>query len=184
MADTRRALEMVVGQIHHHHKEQQQQQQQQQQQHRRGYSMSSTRREKDEDLALFQDMRKCEHTQYLLSDLEDAKLGDLFDPIAAACIERKGVGADLLNSDADKNDYDWLLTPPGTPLFPSLDLESHAYTPLQQQQGLLMNHSLAAIKTSRVCLQMLPSLTWGFRIQSTIDPSLCASFLMKVSFGV
>jgi hypothetical protein len=36
-----------------------------------------------------------------------AKLGDLFDPIAAACIERKGVGADLLNSDADKNDYDW-----------------------------------------------------------------------------
>ncbi|CAM6007605.1 unnamed protein product, partial [Sphagnum balticum] len=134
--------------------------------------MSSARREKDEELALFQDMRKCEHTQYLLSDLEDAaKLGDLFDPIAAACIERKGVGADLLNSDADKNDYDWLLTPPGTPLFPSLDLESHAYTPLQQQQGLLMNHSLAAIKTSRVCLQMLPSLTQGFRLQSTIDPS-------------
>ncbi|CAK9871256.1 unnamed protein product [Sphagnum jensenii] len=146
MADTRRAREMVVGQIHHHHKEQQQQQRQQ---HRRGYSLSSARREKDEDLALFQDMRKCEHTQYLLSDLEDAaKLGDLFDPIAAACIERKGVGADLLNSDADKNDYDWLLTPPGTPLFPSLDLESHAYTPLQQ--GLLMNHSLAAIKTSRI----------------------------------
>jgi hypothetical protein len=105
MADTRHAREMVVGQIHHHHKEQQQQQQQQ---HRRGYSLSSARREKDEDLALFQDMRKCEHTQYLLSDLEDAaKLGDLFDPIAAACIERKGVGADLLNSDADKNDYDW-----------------------------------------------------------------------------
>jgi hypothetical protein len=75
-----------------------------------------------------------------------------------------------------------LLTPPGTPLFPSLDLESHAYTPLQQ--GLLMNHSLAAIKTSRVCLLMLPSLTRGFGLQSTIDPSLCASFLMKVSFGV
>ncbi len=68
MADTRRAQEMLVGQIHHHHKEQQQQQQ-----HRRGYSLSSARREKDEDLALFQDMRKCEHTQYLLSDLEDGE---------------------------------------------------------------------------------------------------------------
>jgi len=31
---------------------------------------------------------------------------------------------DFLNADAsDKNDYDWLLTPPGTPLFSSLKVE-------------------------------------------------------------
>uniref|UniRef100_A0A0D9Y327 Uncharacterized protein n=1 Tax=Oryza glumipatula TaxID=40148 RepID=A0A0D9Y327_9ORYZ len=33
-----------------------------------------------------------------------------------------GGADDFLNSDGgDKNDYDWLLTPPGTPLFPSLE---------------------------------------------------------------
>ncbi len=36
-----------------------------------------------------------------------AKLGGLSDSITAAQIQRKGVGADLLNSDVNKNDYDW-----------------------------------------------------------------------------
>ncbi|GMH15395.1 hypothetical protein Nepgr_017236 [Nepenthes gracilis] len=31
---------------------------------------------------------------------------------------------DFLNSENGKNDYNWLLTPPGTPLFPSLEMDS------------------------------------------------------------
>lgn len=42
-----------------------------QQQHRRGYSMGSGVREKDEDLALFQDMRKRERTHYLYPSTDD-----------------------------------------------------------------------------------------------------------------
>ncbi|CAK9190742.1 unnamed protein product [Sphagnum troendelagicum] len=143
MADMSRhaTRETIVDRMMHHHYHQEQQQ------HQHGYNMNSrTRMEKDEDLALFQDMRKGERTHYLHPDTEDAKLGGLSDSITAAQIQRKGVGADLLNSDVNKNDYDWLLTPPGTPLFPSLDLDSPAYSALQQ--GLLMNRSLAAIKTS------------------------------------
>nr|GEU84444.1 hypothetical protein [Tanacetum cinerariifolium] len=37
---------------------------------------------------------------------------------------RKTGADEFLNSENDKNDYDWLLTPPGTPLFPSLEMES------------------------------------------------------------
>ncbi|KAK3020666.1 hypothetical protein RJ639_046259 [Escallonia herrerae] len=44
--------------------------------------------------------------------------------IPSATPARKTVVDDFLNSDNDKNDYDWLLTPPGTPLFPSLEMES------------------------------------------------------------
>ncbi|CAO2185565.1 unnamed protein product [Urochloa humidicola] len=46
--------------------------------------------------------------------------------VAGGGFRRAPGGADdFLNADAgDKNDYDWLLTPPGTPLFPSLDVES------------------------------------------------------------
>jgi hypothetical protein len=150
MADMSRhaTRETIVDRMMHHHRHHQEQQQ-----HQHSYSMNRrTRMEKDEDLALFQDMRKREHTHYLQPDTEDAKLGGLSDSITAAQIQRKGVGADLLNSDVNKNDYDWLLTPPGTPLFPSLDLDSPAYSALQQ--GLLMNHSLAAIKTSWVSCNM------------------------------
>jgi hypothetical protein len=83
----------------------------------------------------------------------------LSDPVAVAPIQRKAVqpaaAADLLNCDAEgKNDYDWLLTPPGTPLFPSRDLDSQtAYSSsLGQQQAHLLRNSLlpAAIKTCQV----------------------------------
>ncbi|CAK9192354.1 unnamed protein product [Sphagnum troendelagicum] len=138
MADMSRhaTRETIVDRMMHHHHHQEQRQ------HQHGYSMNSrTRMEKDEDLALFQDMRKGEHAHYLHPDTEDAKLGGLSDSITAAQIQRKGVGADLLNSDVNKNDYDWLLTPPGTPLFPSLDLDSPAYNPASSKLVRVSNPS-------------------------------------------
>ncbi|RVW81332.1 hypothetical protein CK203_038103 [Vitis vinifera] len=99
-----------------------------------GSLRSSVMKEKDEELALFLEMRKREKERshlLLLQDSEefDAPLGakpgssPIFN-IAPSPPPRKTVADDFLNSDNDKNDYDWLLTPPGTPLFPSLEMES------------------------------------------------------------
>ncbi|GER50954.1 proline-rich family protein [Striga asiatica] len=90
---------------------------------------------RDEDLALFREMRKREKERNNLlllqnSDEFDAPLGHGASPIfnipsATPAPGRKTGADDFLNSDNDKNDYDWLLTPPGTPLFPSLEMEQH-----------------------------------------------------------
>ncbi|KDP44785.1 hypothetical protein JCGZ_01285 [Jatropha curcas] len=96
---------------------------------------ASMMKEKEEELALFLEMKKREKEQnnLLLNNSEefDAPLGSkpgtspIFNISSTATPARKASGADdFLNSDNDKNDYDWLLTPPGTPLFPSLEMES------------------------------------------------------------
>ncbi|XP_074575469.1 uncharacterized protein LOC141831937 [Curcuma longa] len=87
----------------------------------------------DEELALFLEMRKLdkERNNLLLhnSDELDPPLGSkpgtapIFKIASSPPIRKPGID-DFLNSDGEKNDYDWLLTPPGTPLFPSLDTES------------------------------------------------------------
>ncbi|CAI0415979.1 unnamed protein product [Linum tenue] len=96
---------------------------------------ASMMKEKEEELALFLEMRKREREQnsnlLLLNEAGDfdAPLGSkpgtspIFN-IPSSTPARKTGGDDFLNSDNDKNDYDWLLTPPGTPLFPSLEMES------------------------------------------------------------
>nr|GLL40317.1 mucin-5B-like [Ipomoea trifida] len=101
--------------------------------------MGSLRRsmmtEKDEELALFNEMRRREKERNDLlllqkSDEFDSLLGSktgnspIFNVGVACTPARKTVTDEFLNSENDKNDYDWLLTPPGTPLFPSLEMES------------------------------------------------------------
>ncbi|XVE69397.1 hypothetical protein DITRI_Ditri09bG0149200 [Diplodiscus trichospermus] len=99
---------------------------------------ASMMKEKEEELALFLEMRKREKEQSNLlfnhaSEDFDAPLGSkhgtspIFNLSASTTTPARkpgGAADDFLNSDSDKNDYDWLLTPPGTPLFPSLDMES------------------------------------------------------------
>ncbi|MCO5554146.1 hypothetical protein L7F22_007672 [Adiantum nelumboides] len=86
---------------------------------------------KEEDLALFHDMRTRENKNFLhpsADDIETAlptKLGGLTGFRISASPTPSWKGNDLLaTADSDKTDYDWLLTPPGTPLFPSLDKDS------------------------------------------------------------
>ncbi|KAJ4979194.1 hypothetical protein NE237_009974 [Protea cynaroides] len=89
-------------------------------------------KEKEEELTLFLEMRRREKERdnLLLQNSEefDAPLGSkpgsspIF--IVSPTPARKTGADDFLNSENDKNDYDWLLTPPGTPLFPSLEMES------------------------------------------------------------
>ncbi|KAK7246952.1 hypothetical protein RIF29_41825 [Crotalaria pallida] len=99
--------------------------------HKRGRSLESGLifREKDDDLALFNEVQSRERENFLLQpsdNLEDSfssKLRHFSDIKLGISIPRQGETSDLLNADGDKNDYDWLLTPPDTPLFPSLDDE-------------------------------------------------------------
>ncbi|KAM7491927.1 hypothetical protein LguiA_034848 [Lonicera macranthoides] len=98
-----------------------------------GRVKTSVMKEKEEELALFLEMRKREkeRNNNLLHNSEefDAPLGlttgssPIFN-IETATPVRKNGADDFLNSENDKNDYEWLLTPPGTPLFPSLERES------------------------------------------------------------
>lgn len=83
---------------------------------------------KDEDLTLFADMQKIENDNFLLEPSEDfdesiSKLSYFPDVKLGVNIPTRRESHDLLDVDGDKNDYEWLLTPPETPLFRSLDDE-------------------------------------------------------------
>ncbi|PIA59378.1 hypothetical protein AQUCO_00400331v1 [Aquilegia coerulea] len=96
-------------------------------------NLGTMMKEKEEELALFLEMRKREkeRNNLLLQNSEEfeAPLGSkpgtspIFKIVQSAP-PRKTSTDDFLNADNDKNDYDWLLTPPGTPLFPSLEMDS------------------------------------------------------------
>ncbi|KAM0043114.1 hypothetical protein Hdeb2414_s0010g00337481 [Helianthus debilis subsp. tardiflorus] len=91
-----------------------------------GSFRKSVVKEKEEELGLFMEMRKREKERDLLLQNTEAELDSSIGSFGmpAATPARK-TGADkFLDSENDKNDYDWLLTPPGTPLFPSLEMES------------------------------------------------------------
>lgn len=100
--------------------------------HKRGHSFESGARirEKDDDLALFNEMQTRERDDFLLQSAEDfedsfsTKLRHFPDLKLGISVPVRGENSDMLiNAETDKNDYDWLLTPPDTPLFPSLDDE-------------------------------------------------------------
>ncbi|KAK8605465.1 hypothetical protein V6N13_102243 [Hibiscus sabdariffa] len=85
--------------------------------------------EKDDDLALFNEMQSKERDNFLLQssdDVEDSfstKMKYFSDFKLGISVPVRGETSELLDADEEKNDYEWLLTPPDTPLFPSLDDE-------------------------------------------------------------
>ncbi|CAL4911039.1 unnamed protein product [Urochloa decumbens] len=98
--------------------------------HKRGHSFGSIlpAKPKDDELRLFTDMQKHERDNFLLEPAEDfdesiSKLSYFRDLKLGVNIAARGEYRDLLNADGERNDYDWLLTPPATPLFRSLDDE-------------------------------------------------------------
>ncbi|KAI3695812.1 hypothetical protein L1987_78814 [Smallanthus sonchifolius] len=110
----------------------------QRQQQMMGSFRKSGVKEKEDELGLFLEMRKREiqRDQLLLQNTEDefdSSIGNSLGSVEGSShmfsmpspTPARKTGADeFLNSENDKNDYDWLLTPPGTPLFPSLEMES------------------------------------------------------------
>ncbi|XP_077236840.1 uncharacterized protein LOC143878433 [Tasmannia lanceolata] len=91
-------------------------------------------KEKEEELALFLEMRKREKDRNNLSLLHDFDLhlgskqgsSSIFKIVSSTPC--KNASDNFLNSEGEKNDYDWLLTPPRTPLFPFLEMESNRST--------------------------------------------------------
>ncbi|GMH10055.1 hypothetical protein Nepgr_011896 [Nepenthes gracilis] len=86
-------------------------------QHRRAKSLTGIRRESDENLDLFSMSRR---SVSLASSHESdvaLKLGKI--SVGSAKVARSGLEDLLASNDGGKHDYDWLLTPPETPLFPS-----------------------------------------------------------------
>ncbi|GFP95559.1 hypothetical protein PHJA_001700200 [Phtheirospermum japonicum] len=100
--------------------------------HKRGRSLEGgfLFRDKDDDLALFNEVQSKERENFLLQSNDDfddifsTKLRHFSDNKHGVSIPARGEGSDLLNAEGDKNDYDWLITPPETPLFSSLDDEA------------------------------------------------------------
>ncbi|KAK9063500.1 hypothetical protein SSX86_017370 [Deinandra increscens subsp. villosa] len=100
--------------------------------HKRGFSLESgiVFKERDDDLALFNEMQSKESDSFLLQsndDFEDSfvtKLRHFSDHKHGINIAARGESSDLLNSGEEKNDYEWLITPPDTPLFASMDDET------------------------------------------------------------
>ncbi|GFY82355.1 hypothetical protein Acr_02g0005950 [Actinidia rufa] len=95
-------------------------------------SLGIVMKEKDDDLALFLELESFEkeNNNLLLqnTDYFDDQLGSKLDSskiseIKSALPARKTGADDFLNSENDRTDYNWLLTPPATPLFPSLETE-------------------------------------------------------------
>ncbi|KAJ9176053.1 hypothetical protein P3X46_011403 [Hevea brasiliensis] len=86
------------------------------------------RKDRDEDLLLFKELHKREKDR-LASLLQP--VSDEFEPSSGnyslyrIASGKKGPGYEFFG-EKDKNDYDWLKTPPATPLFPSLEMEANA----------------------------------------------------------
>ncbi|KAJ0634308.1 hypothetical protein HanLR1_Chr17g0686631 [Helianthus annuus] len=99
--------------------------------HKRGRSLESVipLKQIDDDLALFNEVQSRERDNFLLEasdDFEDifaSKLRYFSDYKLGINVPARGESSDLLHAEEEKNDYEWLLTPPDTPLFPSLDDE-------------------------------------------------------------
>ncbi|XP_019256276.1 PREDICTED: uncharacterized protein LOC109234662 [Nicotiana attenuata] len=84
---------------------------------------------RDEDLLLFRDMYKREKNDlasFLLPVSDELESNGNYALYRMASSKKGQVGLDNLMTESGKSDYDWLKTPPATPLFPSLDMESNA----------------------------------------------------------
>ncbi|GAB2300790.1 hypothetical protein Dimus_034826 [Dionaea muscipula] len=86
-------------------------------QHRRGHSLTGISRDPGENLDLFSRSRRT--VSLASSDESDVslKLGRI--SVGSAKVARNTADDLLASTDGEKHDYDWLLTPPETPLFPS-----------------------------------------------------------------
>ncbi|OIT29680.1 PREDICTED: uncharacterized protein LOC109211029 [Nicotiana attenuata] len=158
--------------------------------HKRGRSLESGihLREKDDDLALFNEVQTRERDNFLLQSNDD--LDDLFstklryfsDYKLGVSIPARGESSDLLNVEGDKNDYDWLLTPPDTPLFPSLDDESHETPPTNlEQRGRPRSQPISISRSSTMDKSYRSSR--GSASPNRLSPSPKSSYTANQSRG-
>ncbi|KAI3472974.1 hypothetical protein Pfo_030025 [Paulownia fortunei] len=118
--------------------------------HRRGLSLNGVPNSKDsadDNLDLFSKSRRS--LSVAPSDESDVsvKLGRL--SIGSAKQGKSGLDELLSSADGGKHDYDWLLTPPGTPLVPSSD-GNESQTGLMAPRSGPLVRSISTTKASRL----------------------------------
>ncbi|EYU42049.1 hypothetical protein ABFS82_10G001800 [Erythranthe guttata] len=118
--------------------------------HRRGLSINGVPNSKDstdENLDLFSKSRRS--LSVASSDESDVpvKLGRI--SIGSAKHGRSGLDDLLSSADGGKHDYDWLLTPPGTPLVPSSNVNESQTGLMAPRSGPLVR-SISTAKASRL----------------------------------
>ncbi|XP_022950139.1 mucin-5AC [Cucurbita moschata] len=117
-------------------------------QHRRGHSFTGISRDSDENLDLFSKNRRS--LSVAASDgSTDAtvKLGRL--SVGSVKLAKSGIDDLLSSTEGGKHDYDWLLTPPGTPLFPSSS-ESEVQSTVAAPRNSSLVRSSSTTKASRL----------------------------------
>ncbi|KAK4775908.1 hypothetical protein SAY87_023869 [Trapa incisa] len=118
----------------------------------RGHSLTTgtaSSRDADENLDLFSRNRRSISvaSSEESSDASSMKLGRL--SVGSTKVARSGLEDLLSTTEGGKHDYDWLLTPPGTPLFASSDgSESQPTTVVPRSRP--MARSSSTIKASRL----------------------------------
>ncbi|XP_021290603.1 uncharacterized protein LOC110421346 [Herrania umbratica] len=144
--------------------------------HRRGQSLTGGlfTRDSDENLDLFSKNRRS--LSVASSDeSSDVKLGRL--SLGSANVGKGGLDDLLSSTDGGKHDYDWLLTPPGTPLFPSSEGSESQSTSLAPRSNSKVR-SVSTAKTSRLSVSQSESnhSTRPTRSSSVTRPSLSSSY--------
>ncbi|KAL2463411.1 uncharacterized protein Fot_53067 [Forsythia ovata] len=112
---------------------------------RRGEGMprklSNCVKDRDEELSFFRDLQKREKDE--ISSLLQP-VSNEFEPNGNYGMYRmesgrKGPALEFL-AESGKNDYNWLKTPPATPLFPSLEMETNAPEMVVQREIPIIQH--------------------------------------------
>ncbi|TKY65648.1 flocculation protein FLO1 [Spatholobus suberectus] len=132
MMSGRNVRESLLGSLNHH---------------RRGHSFNGVANNRDDNLDLFSNNRR---TLSLASsdDSSDVsvKLGRL--SVGTAKPVRSGIDDLLSSTEGGKHDYDWLLTPPGTPVFPSEGESQSTLVPPRRS----LTRSTSTSKASRLAV--------------------------------
>ncbi|RZB53090.1 flocculation protein FLO11-like [Glycine soja] len=136
MMSGRNVRESLLGSLNHH---------------RRGHSfngVANNNHHHDDNLDLFSDNRRSLALAASSDDSSDVsvKLGRL--SVGTAKPVRSGIDDLLSSTEGGKHDYDWLLTPPGTPVFPS---EGETQTTLAPPRRSL-TRSTSTSKASRLAV--------------------------------
>ncbi|PIA37559.1 hypothetical protein AQUCO_03000258v1 [Aquilegia coerulea] len=106
-------------------------------------NVNAENKDQDEDsLLLFRDMQKRDKER-IISLLQPIQTDDMESNSGNYPLYRipsaKKFGFDFLH-ESDKNDYDWLKTPPATPLFASLEMEAGAPELVLQRELPILAH--------------------------------------------
>ncbi|KAF8780795.1 hypothetical protein HU200_000737 [Digitaria exilis] len=111
----------------------------------KGASAIPVRKDEDESLVLFGELYK--HEKERDTNLLEPMFSVEFEAVQGdgRMFKLPSGKRDYLLPDGEKHDYDWLKTPPATPLFPSLEMEANSSQMIFQKELPI----LQAVRTSR-----------------------------------